>query len=64
MVALALFLLGNGRVLGASELVFGMFKTTDRQIWIENLAFVAALFIVPMLFVRALNISPTNASKM
>ena len=60
----AFLLLGNGRVMGASGLVFGMFKITDRRIWIENLAFVSALFIVPMLFVRALNISPTNASKM
>ncbi len=35
-------LLGNGRVMGASGLIFGMFKTTDRRIWIENLAFVSA----------------------
>jgi len=59
----AFLLLGNGRVMGASGLVFGMFKTTDRRIWIENLAFVSALFIAPMLFVRPLNIGPTNASE-
>ena len=59
----AFLLLGNGRVMGASGLVFGMFETIDRRIWIENLAFVSSLFIAPMLFVRPLNIGPTNASE-
>lgn len=59
----AVLLLGNGRVMGASGLIFGMFKTTDRRIWVENLAFVSALFVVPMLFVRPLNIAPTHASE-
>ena len=59
----AVLLLGNGRVMGASGLIFGMFKTTDRRIWAENLAFVSALFVVPMLFVRPLNIAPTPSSE-
>ena len=49
--------------MGASGLIFGMFKTTDRRIWAENLAFVSALFFVPMLFVQPLNIAPTHASE-
>lgn len=59
----AVLLLGNGRVMGASGLIFGMFKTTDRRIWAENLAFVSTLFVVPMLFVRPLNIAPTHSSE-
>ena len=58
----AILLLGNGLVMGASGLIFGIFKATDRRIWIENLAFVSALFVVPILFVRPLNIAPTHAS--
>ena len=54
---------GNGRIMGASGLLFGIFKTTDRRIWIENLAFVSALFVVPMLFVGQLNIALTHASE-
>ena len=38
----AVLLLGNGRIMGASGLIFGKFKTTDRRIWIEKLAFVSA----------------------
>ena len=59
----AVLLLGNGRIMGASGLIFGIFKTTDRRIWIENLAFVSALFVVPMLFVGQLNIALTHASE-
>ena len=59
----AVLLLGNGRIMGASGLIFGMFKTTDRRIWVENLAFVSALFVVPMLFVNPLNIAPTHSSE-
>ena len=59
----AVLLSGNGRIMGASGLIFGIFKTTDRRIWIENLAFVSALFVVPMLFVGPLNIAPTHASE-
>ena len=49
--------------MGASGLIFGMFETTDRRVLIENLAFVSALFVVPMLFVRPLNIAPTHSSE-
>ncbi len=59
----AVLLLGNGRIMGASGLIFGIFKTTDRRIWIENLAFVSALFVVPMLFAGPLNIAPTDANE-
>ena len=48
----------------ASGLISGMFKTTDRRIWIENLALVSALFVVPMLLVGPFNIAPRQASKM
>ena len=47
----------------ASGLISGMFKTTDRRIWIENLALVSALFVVPMLLVGPFNMAPTQASK-
>ena len=59
----AVLLLGNGRIMGASGLIFGIFKTTDRRICIENLAFVSALFVVPMLFAGPLNIAPTDANE-
>ena len=59
----AILLLGNGRLIGASRLISSMFKTTDRRIWIENLAFVSALFVVPMLLAEPVNIAPTQASE-
>lgn len=46
-VAGAIFLLMNGRVMGASGLIGGVVDGSDRGRWTENAAFLAALIGVP-----------------
>ncbi len=45
--AAALFLLGNGRIMGASGLLGGLVSGTAGRNWLETAAFIAALIAVP-----------------
>jgi uncharacterized membrane protein YedE/YeeE len=45
--AAAIYLLGNGRVMGASGILGGLVDGSGRDEWIERLAFLAALVAVP-----------------
>lgn len=45
----AIFLLGNGRIMGASGIIGGLVDRTGLGNWAERLAFLAALVVVPAL---------------
>ncbi len=47
--AAALFLLGNGRIMGASGLIGGLVDRSGWGDWPERVAFLAALVVVPAL---------------
>ncbi|TVS02580.1 MAG: YeeE/YedE family protein [Rhodobacteraceae bacterium] len=47
--AAAIFLLGNGRIMGASGLIGGLVDRTGLSNWQERVAFLAALVVVPAL---------------
>lgn len=47
--AAAIFLLGNGRIMGASGLIGGLVDRTGLNNWQERVAFLAALVVVPAL---------------
>lgn len=47
--AAALYLLVNGRIMGASGIVGGLVDGSAKETWAERLAFVAALVAVPAL---------------
>lgn len=51
--AAALYLLGNGRIMGASGLLGGLIDGTGRANWVERVVFLAALVLVPALMVGA-----------
>lgn len=61
--AAALFLLVNGRVMGASGLLGGLVDGSGRGNRAERLAFVAGLVLVPGLIARALGGAATGASQ-
>jgi uncharacterized membrane protein YedE/YeeE len=43
----AVYLLGNGRIMGASGIIGGLVDGTGRDIWSERLTFLAALVATP-----------------
>ncbi len=47
--AAAIFLLGNGRIMGASGIIGGLVDRSGLHNWAERLAFLAALVVVPAL---------------
>ncbi|TQM92326.1 hypothetical protein BD293_0927 [Roseinatronobacter monicus] len=47
--AAAIFLLGNGRIMGASGIIGGLVDRTGLSTWAERATFLAALVIVPAL---------------
>lgn len=49
--AAALYLLVNGRVMGASGIIGGLVDGTGRDAWVERMAFLAGLIGVPALAV-------------
>lgn len=60
----AVFLLGNGRIMGASGLIGGLVDGTGRANALERLAFLAALVGVPALMMLAGSGQPsTNATE-
>lgn len=48
-LAAAVYLLGNGRIMGASGIVGGLVDRSGLNTWAERAAFLAALVIVPAL---------------
>lgn len=49
--AAALYLLMNGRIMGASGILGGLLDGSERGHWPERLSFLAALILVPLLIV-------------
>lgn len=49
--AAALYLLGNGRILGASGIIGGLIDGSGKATWTERAALLAGLVLVPMLIV-------------
>ncbi|TVP70649.1 MAG: YeeE/YedE family protein [Rhodobacteraceae bacterium] len=47
--AAAVYLLGNGRVMGASGIIGGLVDRSGLSTWAERVAFLAALVVVPAL---------------
>ena len=45
----AIYLLGNGRIMGASGILGGLIDGSARAVWQERLAFLAGLIILPAL---------------
>ena len=58
--AAALYLLVNGRVMGASGIIGGLVDGTGRDAWAERLAFLAGLVIAPALAVLAFGGAETH----
>ncbi|WP_019955688.1 YeeE/YedE family protein [Yoonia vestfoldensis] len=56
----ALFLLVNGRVMGASGIIGGLVDGSGRSDWQERAALIAGLFIVPAIAAAAIGGSETN----
>lgn len=56
----AIFLLVNGRVMGASGIIGGLVDGSGRSDWQERAALIAGLFIVPGLAALAMGGSETN----
>jgi len=50
-VAAAVYLLANGRIMGASGILGGLVDGSGRSTWKERAAFVAGLVIMPVFFV-------------
>ena len=48
-LAAAIYLLGNGRIMGASGIVGGLVDRSGLNTWAERAAFLAALIVVPAL---------------
>lgn len=55
-MAAAIFLLGNGRIMGASGIIGGLVDRTGLGNWAERVAFLAALVVVPALMLPLYNV--------
>ena len=55
-VAASVFLLGNGRIMGASGLIGGLVDRSGLSDWAERIAFLAALIIVPAVLIALFDI--------
>jgi len=58
----ALFLLANGRIMGASGLIGGLVDGSGRDSWKERAAFVGGLFLVPAILAFAVGGGQTHVS--
>lgn len=54
--AAAIFLLGNGRIMGASGMIGGLVDRSGLGNWAERVAFLAALVVVPALMLPLYNV--------
>ena len=52
----AVFLLGNGRIMGASGIIGGLVDRSGLSNWQERVAFLAALVVVPALMLPIYNV--------
>jgi uncharacterized membrane protein YedE/YeeE len=52
----AVFLLGNGRIMGASGIIGGLVDRSGLSNWQERAAFLAALVVVPALMLPVYNV--------
>lgn len=59
----AVYLLGNGRIMGASGIIGGLIDGTARSAWKERTAFLAALVLVPRLMVPFVTNSDTHLTQ-
>ena len=59
----AVYLLGNGRIMGASGIIGGLIDGTARSAWKERTAFLAALVLVPLLMVPFVTNSDTHLTQ-
>jgi uncharacterized membrane protein YedE/YeeE len=59
-IAGALFLLVNGRIMGASGIIGGLVDGSGRNDWMERAAMIAGLFLVPAIAAAAMGGSETN----
>lgn len=60
--AAAIFLLVNGRIMGASGIIGGLVDGSGRRDWIERAALLAGLLIVPAIAALAVGGSETHLS--
>jgi uncharacterized protein len=58
--AAALFLLVNGRIMGASGILGGLVDGTGSKTWAERLAFIGGLMLVPAVLVMVTGPKDTN----
>lgn len=58
--AAALYLLVNGRIMGASGILGGLVDGTGSKTWAERLAFIGGLVLVPAVLVMATGPKETN----
>lgn len=58
----AIFLLGNGRIMGASGILGRLLDRSEHQPSTENIAFLVALVAAPVIFARWFEIGPTYLS--
>ncbi|MCL1629639.1 MULTISPECIES: YeeE/YedE family protein [Roseinatronobacter] len=58
--AAAIFLLGNGRIMGASGIIGGLVDRSGLSNWQERAAFLAALVVVPALMLPLYNVEVTT----
>ena len=56
----ALYLLGNGRIMGASGILGGLVDGSARSEWQERALFVLGLIIAPWMVIEHLNLSPST----
>ena len=61
--AAAMFLLFNGRIMGASGLLGGLIDGTGRSNWTERLAFLGGLVVVPAVVVTLMGGAETHATQ-
>ena len=62
-IAASIFLLGNGRIMGASGLIGGLVDRSGLSDWAERVAFLAALILVPAVLIFLFDIKvATNAT--
>ena len=59
-LAAALYLLGNGRVMGASGIIGGLVDGSGANEWRDRLLFIAGLIAAPWLAILALGLSPST----
>ncbi|SFL39361.1 hypothetical protein SAMN04488036_11214 [Shimia haliotis] len=58
----AVYLLGNGRIMGASGIIGGLVDGTGRSTWAERLTFLAGVFLMPALLLPLRDGATTNAT--